>query len=595
MVMNAEHPNRNDDGFDEFASSAGAALRQPAPDGGLSGVRSARQRHRVVQVAAATGAAAIVFVAGAFVIGANRDASQRLVTSDTTLSTTSEPTTSTSPPTSSVAVDVSNSPVVLTTATPMLWADGVLVASWVDGDFVAAGETTGLPADMVGTPIELTDRTRSSSLWTPETDGCGITRLRSADNDQLFTRGYLWSSDYPLSGTLDGGSQPNSAELDSALDDLGVDQASLELLVPSVDLDGDPDGEVVIIRYDTDTAPTDDRSAVWLAVWDPATLVVTTLAGDATSNDVRFAVGGDGIADLDNNGLYDTVVDTGDTVTLIELTTATILSTVDTSCSNPAGDAIALRVAGIGPHAFGESQSVVEATLTQALGQPEVVDQLQQAPVNTCLRWGCSDSTVLHWPDAGLLVAFSDRNADGDTLQDPVLAAWTLTPITPWRPDDIYAPDPTSTAVPIPEIRLTLYNGIGLGSTTAELRSAFPSTVDGFWSDSSFVPTGFYVPDPGGVTILNGDLDWNVVAELQSALVADGASLTVDGVAGPDTTSAFTAYRERTGLDDPAEALAALGVTGPPPDTQVVRLSAGEWFWELFCGYLEPFGIPSEC
>jgi hypothetical protein len=26
-----------------------------------------------------------------------------------------------------------------------------------------------------------------------------------ADNDQLFGQGYLWSSNYPMSGTLDGG------------------------------------------------------------------------------------------------------------------------------------------------------------------------------------------------------------------------------------------------------------------------------------------------------------------------------------------------------------------------------------------------------
>ncbi len=595
--MNADNPEHNDAGFDDFANAAGAALRRPAPEGGLAGVRSSRQRRRVVQVVAATSAAAIVFVAGALLLTTNQEDSQRLITSDTSISTSPDSSspdssTSTSTPTTSTVVDVSGGPVTLTSDIPVLWADGVLVAAWVDERFVPADETTGFPSDMLGTPIELLDRTGDSSTWTPETDECGITRLRSADNGQFFGQGYLWSSEYPAVATLDGASQSESAELDSALSDLGLDSASLDRLVPSADLDGDPDEEVVIVRYDPDTAPTDARSAVWLAVWDPATESIATLAGDPTSNETHFTALGDGIADLDANGVYDTVVDTGQAVTLIELSTGTILSTVDTSCSNPTRSEIELRIDGIGPHAFGESQSVVEATLTQALGQPEVVDQLQPAQVFTCIRWGCSNSTVLSWPNAGLFVAFSDRNSEGDALPDPALAAWTLTTSTLWRPGDIHA---FSTPIRTPETRLATDNDIGLGSTVSELRTAYPTTVIGRWNDSSFVPTGFYVPDPAGVTILDGDLDWNVVAELQSALVADGAALAVDGVAGPDTTAAFTAYRERTGLDDPAAAFDALGITGPPPDTPVVRISAGDWFWELSCGGLEPFGILSGC
>ena len=600
MVMNADNTDRNDADFDDFASAAGAALRRPAPEGGLAGVRSSRQRRRVVQVVAATGAAAIVFVAGAFLLTTNQEDSPRLVTSDNPISTSPDSlspdsSTSTSTPTTSTVADVSGGPVALTSDTPVLWADGVLVAAWIDERFIPADETTGIPFDMLATPIELIDRTGDSSTWTPQTDECGITRLRSADNDQFFGQGYLWSSEYPMSGTLDGASQSDSVELDNALADLGLEPASLDRLVPSADLDGDPDEEVVIVRYDAATAPTDQRSAVWLAVWDPATKSIATLAGDPTSNDTHFTAFGDGIADLDANGFYDTVVDTGDTVTLIELSTGTILSTVDTSCSNPASNEIELRLDGIGPHAFGESQSVVEATLTQTLGPPEVLDQLQPAPVVTCIRWGCSNSTVLSWPNAGLLVAFSDRNSEGDALPTPALAAWTLTTGAPWRPGNIHAFDPSSTTIRTPAIRLALDNDIGIGSTVSELRTAYPTMVIGRWNDSTFVPTGFYLPDPAGVTILDGDLDWNVVAELQSALVADGASLAVDGVAGPDTTAAFTAYRERTGLDDPAAAFEALGITGPPSDTQVVRLSAGDWFWELSCGDLEPFGILSGC
>ena len=224
-----------------------------------------------------------------------------------------------------------------------------------------------------------------------------------------------------------------------------------------------------------------------------------------------------------------------------------------------------------------------------------MIDDMQPAQVVTCVRWGCSEAMVLHWPNTGLVVAFSDRTSDGDLLQEPVLAAWTLTPTTPWRPGDIYVPEPGATPAPMPDLRLALANGIGLGSTVSELRSAYPSTAEGLWSDSSFVPTGFYVPEADGTTTIDGDVAWDVVTQLQSALVAEGAALTVNGVAGPDTAAALTAYIERAGLDGAPAAFDALGITGPPPEAMVVRLSAGDWFWELSCGGLEPLGIPSGC
>jgi hypothetical protein len=252
---------------------------------------------------------------------------------------------------------------------------------------------------------------------------------------------------------------------------------------------------------------------------------------------------------------------------------------------------VELRLDGIGPHAFGTSQRVVEATLTEALGQPEVIEQ--QPTVYPCIRWGCSDSTVLHWPRAGLLVAFADRSTDGDVLPERAVVAWTLTPTTPWFPDDVHVFDPTSNGSTTPEIRLTLDNGIGLGSTSAELQSAYPSAGDGWWNYSAGVPTRFFVTDPAGD--LTGDIDWDVVTDLQSALVSDGASIAVDGIAGPNTIAALSAYQKQTGRDNPTEALEALGITGPAPDDRIVRLSAGEWWSEGSCGDLEPFGFPNEC
>lgn len=103
--MDADGSDSGDAGFDDFASAAGAALREPAPDGGLAGVRSSRQRRRVSQIAVATGAVALVFVAGALVLRANQNDSQLLVASDTSVSTSPETLASTTAPATSDAVE----------------------------------------------------------------------------------------------------------------------------------------------------------------------------------------------------------------------------------------------------------------------------------------------------------------------------------------------------------------------------------------------------------------------------------------------------------------------------------------------------------
>jgi hypothetical protein len=252
---------------------------------------------------------------------------------------------------------------------------------------------------------------------------------------------------------------------------------------------------------------------------------------------------------------------------------------------------VRLRPDGLGPHTFGDPQSVVEATLTQMLGEPVVV--VDSAPVFSCVRWGCSKSALLSWPTAGLFVAFSDRTVDGAALAEPVLAAWTITTATTWWPGDVHRPAPTSQDVVMPEESLTFDSGVRLGSTFGEVQSAFSSAVGSAWNASTFVPTGFFVPGADATTAVDGSLDWDVVSDLQSALVDDGTILQIDGVAGPDTIAALVAYQERTGLDVPA-AFAALGVE-PPLDAKVVRLSAGDWFWELDCGSLETFGVPGGC
>ena len=285
--------------------------------------------------------------------------------------------------------------------------------------------------------------------------------------------------------------------------------------------------------------------------------------------------------------------DGGSTMAVTVVTEAPSADPVEATSSLPTSMMpveVVLRLDGIGPYAFGQPQRLVEATLTQALGKPVIVDG---APVFSCLRWGCSDLALLSWPIAGLFVAFSDRTDDGVALPEPVLTAWTITAADAWWPGKVHVPDPTSSNVVFPPVSISLENGVQLGSTFDEVRSAFPTVVGAAWGASTFVPTGFFVSGADATNVTDGSLDWNVVAGLQSALVDDGALIGVDGIAGPATMTAFAAYRERTGLS-PQAAFAELGVQ-PPPDAKVVRLSVGPWFWELECGALEPFGVPSGC
>ena len=86
------NPDASGDHFDDFATAAGAALRRPAPDNGLAGVRSSLRRRRISQVAGAGGAAVIVFAAGALLLATNQDDSQlRVVPADDIVPTSPDP------------------------------------------------------------------------------------------------------------------------------------------------------------------------------------------------------------------------------------------------------------------------------------------------------------------------------------------------------------------------------------------------------------------------------------------------------------------------------------------------------------------------
>ena len=129
-----------------------------------------------------------------------------------------------------------------------------------------------------------------------------------------------------------------------------------------------------------------------------------------------------------------------------------------------------------------------------------------------------------------------------------------------------------------------------------ELNAAYPSAEFIAWNDSTFVPNGFYIPD-GQLesSRLEGDLDWPSVVDIQVALNAGGANLVVDGVVGPSTRAALEEYRQTQQVADWTEVFVLLGLSRPTPTASVVRLDAGQWWWELECGALEAAGITNEC
>jgi len=265
----------------------------------------------------------------------------------------------------------------------------------------------------------------------------------------------------------------------------------------------------------------------------------------------------------------------------------------DTVETSPAGTVV-LSSSGIATHQFGAARSVVEPWLTAELGPPDI-DQDSQHQLAACVQWGCTQGVVMLWPEAGLRVGFADSTEPGSATGEAVLAAWTVSTGDWWpgRVSVVAGPIAPSSQ---PPIRLSTASGIGLGSAMSDLIVAYPSAVLLAWNDSTFVPNGFYIPDNHlGQPQLEGDLDRPSVTDIQAALNAAGANLAVDGVAGPLTRAALEEFRQTHQVDDWAEVFVMLGLSSPAPSASVVRLSAGQWWWELECGALEAAGITNDC
>ncbi len=97
--MNGNDDQNPSDDFDDYARSAGASLRRPAPTDGLQHVRATRRRQRITQAVGAGTAVALLAVGGAVLMLRDRDDSNITTTPDTTESVTPDRTEPTTEPT----------------------------------------------------------------------------------------------------------------------------------------------------------------------------------------------------------------------------------------------------------------------------------------------------------------------------------------------------------------------------------------------------------------------------------------------------------------------------------------------------------------
>lgn len=100
-----DHSDQPDDAFEQLARRAGATLRRPAPDDGVTRLQSARRRQRIVRTSLAAGASAIVIVVGLIVLTRPSD--------DFVAPSGSSPTTTTTPATTTTTAP-SQAPLALT-------------------------------------------------------------------------------------------------------------------------------------------------------------------------------------------------------------------------------------------------------------------------------------------------------------------------------------------------------------------------------------------------------------------------------------------------------------------------------------------------
>lgn len=353
-----------DDPIDQMGRRAAAELRRSAPADGLARIRQTRRRRRATQAVASGVVGVTVVGLAAFVVTRDDEGTITTDRSTTTVGVTvptstfaattlapttnpsitqaeetdADPTTTVMPTTtvasSSVLPDPAPiAPTQVGPGTEFVVGGGAVLGAYTDDGFVpydrerfSAPSINTWPQSLgVAEPVTLFDRTGSGYEFLPFDEGCGAIVVLSTDGSPApVARGVLATQTI---GTADGRGEADLTALEAALTGFDLAAGTLDLITPTVSIDQDPSLETLVMLFEADLAVVDNM--IWLAVWDPDTNELTSIAGDPAAQAPRFDLSWDGPADIDGDGTIDAPIATGTTVELVRLSDGTRIATAE--------------------------------------------------------------------------------------------------------------------------------------------------------------------------------------------------------------------------------------------------------------------------